>query len=392
MHAADAMRFRRLARRVHLALGLVVGGIFVVASLSGALLIFAPEIEGAADPAPHRTPPGRDVGFGAVLGRVAERYPGRRVTMLRWPLQQPFYTATLARSGDEPPLQVRVDPGTGAILGAGDDGGTFFGWLTELHTSLLAGDIGRTLVSWSTVGAALLLVSGLYLWWPGPRRLATAFAVRGHKGPFLLTYDLHRVVGALSSIPLLVMALTGLVMAFPETAGRVIHAMVPGPGSPELPWTAPLLEPRERAPAAPGGPVSPADCLRIAHGLVPGAETFYLTFPEGPADPVQVRLQVGDEPRPFGMICRVFLDPVSGRALRVMDPRRSGAADRYVSHHNYPVHVGSIGGTPLRLAYLFATLCPAVLMSTGVAVWRRKRSKLGPERRSEAAVGSSSGP
>ncbi len=87
---------------------------------------------------------------------------------------------------DESRLYPYVDPGTGEVLGDRGDPYKegFNGWMANLHFYLFAGEIGLTKETGikvvSVVGMVLffILVTGIYLWWPGLRRWALGFKIR----------------------------------------------------------------------------------------------------------------------------------------------------------------------------------------------------------------------
>lgn len=366
---------RRLIVRLHLCLGMSVGFVVAVVSVTGGAIVFKPELVSYFDSELYAATPG-DVGHQAVLDLIAERYPQQRVAILWWPgLYRPVYAAGVEReSGDW--LTIYVDPGTGRIAGTSDD----HHWLTAvlevaetIHVNLLAGEIGRTIVSWSVVIFIAVLLSGVALWWPGIRRFAHGFRVRRGKNTFLFSFDLHRVTGAVAFPFLFVMGGTGLVMAFPRAAESVVHGLfLSQPESDSyrgstprsvVPGSLPLERPTTE------------EMLQKGMTTVPGADIFYITFPEEPDEAVQVRLQKGIYPAPFGETYRVYLDQYSGEVLSVIDPAGASTPDRLLTHWNYPLHVGSIGKAPLRIVYCFVTLAPPVLMGTGVVIWWRKRQK-----------------
>ena len=69
---------------------------------------------------------------------------------------------------------------------------------------------GEDMVAWLAVGFIVVLLSGFYLWyWPGVRRWATAFVIRRGRGRSRSTCRVHKVVGLVVWMPLLVIAFTG---------------------------------------------------------------------------------------------------------------------------------------------------------------------------------------
>lgn len=137
----------------------------------------------------------------------------------------------------------------------------------------------------------------------------------------------------------------------------------------------PASKPLSAVPASPiGQRPTTDDFLATAKAEVPDAKIFYITFPEEPEAAVQVRMQQGVYPYPFGTTFRIYLDQYTGQVVHVDDPRSASLPGKVLAW-NYPLHVGSVGGVPLRVVYLLATTTPPLLMVTGVLIWWRKRSK-----------------
>jgi hypothetical protein len=100
------------------------------------------------------------------------------------------------------------------------DGSNLGFWLVsqliELHASLLAGPTGRAVNGLGAAAVVLMVLTGLVIWWPGIRRWRRSLTVRRGVGWKRLTWDLHSAIGFWSSAVVLVFALSGLYLCFPE--------------------------------------------------------------------------------------------------------------------------------------------------------------------------------
>lgn len=376
------MRLRPLLVTVHLWLSFAVGLVFATAAGTGAILTFQHEIDAYLNrDAGYAVTPG-DVGFERVAERVRAAHPEHRLELLWFPRwDKPYYEAMLVGPGGADTTQV-VDPGTGALLAPVPAASRFTEVVVELHTSLLGGETGRWVVVGTTIASLVILLTGAVLWWPGLRRLASGFTVRPRRTAYILQFDLHRVSGIVALPFLLVMCVTGIFMVFPEFANRVVHAAwLRGPSDLQA-WN------EVRSAPAPAGwseaqRPSHAELLRRAHREVPGARTFYVTFPAEPDEPVHVRLQTGIEPRPFGITSRLAFDQYTGELIQVIDPRRMSTPDAITQHWNDRLHFGDFAGAASKLVYLLACLVGAGLVVTGFVMWwlKRRSRNLGRERR-----------
>ncbi|MGY2735985.1 putative iron-regulated membrane protein [Sphingomonas sp. UYP23] len=98
----------------------------------------------------------------------------------------------------------------GAVLGNLDPEGRIEAVVARIHGSLLIGTLGDRLVELAASWTIVLIVSGLYLWWPRPFRLAgTVWPRLGLRGRPLFK-DLHRVTGFWVAGLVLMMLASGL--------------------------------------------------------------------------------------------------------------------------------------------------------------------------------------
>jgi len=355
------MRGRRLLRRVHLWLALAAGGLFVVTSVTGGLLVFGREIDRRLNPGLFRASGGADVGFDAAASAVGEVFPGRRIATLWSPrAKQGVYEAVLA---GEPPTVVYVDPGSGRVLGSRVPGETLVGFVRELHVSLLAGPPGERVVGAGGVLLLATLLTGLLLWMP--RRPALGFRVRLRKGRFAALYDSHKLVGVVT-LPLLgLAAATGALLTFHAFGKAAVHTLTL---SEPLAFPAPASL---RCEPTGAGRLSPEAWRRVAESAIPGAKVSFLAFPATETGVVQARLRRPGSPHPNGA-GRVWLDPYTARVLFRHDPETFNTGSRLYAEWAYPLHIGTYAGAPSRVVQAAVSLAPLFLVGTGVALWPRR--------------------
>ncbi|MDV2449481.1 PepSY-associated TM helix domain-containing protein [Xanthomonas hortorum] len=104
---------------------------------------------------------------------------------------------------------VYVDPYRARVLGTLPEHGTM-GWtIRRLHSLELIGPLARGLIEMAAGWAIVLVLTGMYLWWPRGRR-GGVLSVRGKPAQRLFWRDLHAVTGASVGAVLLFLALTGM--------------------------------------------------------------------------------------------------------------------------------------------------------------------------------------
>lgn len=102
-----------------------------------------------------------------------------------------------------------VDPYRARVLGALPEHGTLSWTIRRLHSLALVGPYARGLIEMAGGWAIVLVLTGVYLWWPRGRR-GGVISVRGKPKQRLFWRDLHAVTGAGVGAILLFLALTGM--------------------------------------------------------------------------------------------------------------------------------------------------------------------------------------
>ncbi len=111
-----------------------------------------------------------------------------------------------------------VNPYSGELLQIYDEEHDFFNVVKLLHYSLLLNfPYGKPIVGISTIIVVVMLISGLFLWWPRSKELRRQkYLFQWEVGASWKrkVLDLHNILGFYISSIVLVLALTGLVFAF----------------------------------------------------------------------------------------------------------------------------------------------------------------------------------
>lgn len=233
MAASFRARFQRFWYQVHLWLGIGVMLLLIPIGISGSLLVWHDGLEeilfpgrfavtgDKADLAPsaYLTAGAQALGDRAALASV--RYPAEAGA----PVQ---VNGRLPGEGRTGFLTVYLDPATAKVLDVVNSNTSLIRLLHNFHGNLLVPEwSGRQIVGWTGVVLTISALSGLYLWWP-KRGFVRALGWR--KGP-KPTHNLHLMIGAWTSIPLAIIAFTGVWISFPQTARETVGlvATVPPP-------------------------------------------------------------------------------------------------------------------------------------------------------------------
>jgi uncharacterized iron-regulated membrane protein len=368
------MKVRRIIFNFHLYVGLTAGLLLVLSGLTGSMIVFREEIEELMHPELLETiVRDEQVPIQSVLEAARQAYPHDKLLSIRMP-RTPQQTYLLKMNGPHD-LFVYADPYNGALLGSHRQEDTFIGWVALLHTELLVGEGGKTILGVSALLLVCMIVTGFFLWWPpngkgqnGKGRNGRARKIlRGFKidlaAPWKkVIFDTHRAIGIYVSLFLLIIAFTGVSLVFNKTVTDLTNILTASPPRP-----APPLSPSVGTPGA-----APAldELLRTADRILPGATTW-INFPQTPQAPLVIRKKMSEEFHPNGRSF-VYFDQYTGEVLLAEKASAAPAGTR-VYNTFYPIHTGVIGGVSTRIIQMIIGFSPLILLVTGFVMWRNRR-------------------
>jgi uncharacterized iron-regulated membrane protein len=348
---------RKFAVFLHRYLGLALAVLLLVSSLTGTAVVFSKPIDAWLNPQLLGVAPGAEpVPVDAMLARLRQALPARNVSMVFVP-----HAADRAWEfwfHEDKQLRAYVDPYTGDVLGQRRATESLMGFLVDLHIHLLAGETGEQVMGWAGLGAVLLCALGLYLWWPRRGRWKNALSIKWQAAPVRLWLDVHKVVGAVSAVLIMLTALTGSLIALHEIVAEPLLTVLTGEGTRQA-------VPQSRA--AHGGDAPLAPMLAKAQATFPGARLSRISLPAHAQGAVTVRMRLEGDVHQFG---RSFLwfDRYDGRLLKASNILKANLASR-IQNWFYPLHTGFYGGTATRWLQLLVGLAMSLITLSGAWLW-----------------------
>jgi len=203
--------------QIHLWAGIALGLYIFTVSVTGSVLVYWNELYRAATPAPilsnASVPPLSDGQLGSDARRL---YPGYRVVKIsRARTLDQAVTISLQR--DDRIKHRLFDPRTGSDLGDSvSTGMRIVSTVLDLHDNLLAGPTGRTINGLGAFAVVIVAISGIAIWWPGSKTWRRSLKLHRGVGWKRQTWHLHSMLGFWSFTFVLVFALSGIYLCFPE--------------------------------------------------------------------------------------------------------------------------------------------------------------------------------
>jgi uncharacterized iron-regulated membrane protein len=195
--------------RWHFYAGLYVAPFLVVLACTGLVML-------ARDPVDRwqlgdlltNTPGGSPVSHQARLDAARAAFP--HATLVRYQPGRDAGDATrVTATINERPQTIFVDATTGAVRGIVEDHRRIYVMAHLLHGTLLLGNWGDALIEIAASLGILLIVSGLYLWFPKGTSLGQSFRISGAT-PRLMWRDIHKSIGAILAPILALQIIAGL--------------------------------------------------------------------------------------------------------------------------------------------------------------------------------------
>ncbi|MFP1678481.1 PepSY-associated TM helix domain-containing protein [Alloalcanivorax sp. C16-2] len=196
------------AWRWHFHAGLFTAPFLLILSVTGAIYLFNDELNDWLYPQLRFAPGGTMIQpAGNLVAAVRARYPDATVTRIDMPVQPGRSAELFVTPKQGEPLRVFVDPSDGAVLGDYVYSHTLVGFADRMHGSLLLAEGGDALVELAASWALILVVTGLYLWWPRGR--GGGFRFRRRRGRARWR-EVHRLTGVYAALLIVFLIVTGL--------------------------------------------------------------------------------------------------------------------------------------------------------------------------------------
>ena len=374
--------FYRTIWRWHFYASLFVMPLVLVLATTGAIYLFKPQIDRWEERAFSNLSTHGAVSPNAQLAAVMKANPGAQFHGYRLP----------AREGDAAVIHVGLADGRsmrdvyvspqGKVLGSVDPESRISATVSRIHGSLLIGRVGDWIVELAACWAIVMILTGLYMWWPRGQGLRGVIWPRLGKGKRIFLRDLHAVTGFWVSGLALVLLTTGLPWASVwGDAFRVARAelgLVQGAQDWKTGTHAPHAEHDHDAMMkmhAAGIPlvglsdmVAKAKLEDLPHPVFvkpPGAPERF-----GPPTPMAWTIKSESQNRPLNR--QITYDVATGKELS-----RTSFADKHVIDQavNYGIawHEGQLFGWINQLVGVLTALGLITLVISGFLMWRRRK-------------------
>jgi len=209
---------RRALFQVHLWSGIGLGLYIFFISVTGSVLVYRNELYVWVTPEPYISmAPGPALSDNDLRAAALAAHPGFRVVRLSRHYN-PGYAAEIWLANDRRQIERHFDPRTGEDIGRATPlGVSLVSGLIQIHDNFLAGQTGQVINGLGAMAVLVVAMTGLVLWWPGSRRWKRSLTIHPGVSWKRFNWDLHSMMGFWGFTFILVFAVSGIYLCFPES-------------------------------------------------------------------------------------------------------------------------------------------------------------------------------
>jgi len=266
---------------------------------------------------------------------------------------------------------VYLNPYTGEVLNIKINDSTFFDLVVELHTSLLLGEIGTEIVRYATLIFFILIISGIYLWWPKKKqnlKQRLKFDWKETTKWKRKNFDLHSILGFYASWIIIFATITGLAWGF-KWVDKTIYAIATL-GEPYKDYAE--VNSISNINYKPTNGMDDSILNLALTNYNKPVESWNYYFPQKESESFSVYLN--PDANTWYKASNYFFDQRTGKLLLTESPE-SYNNGQTIRNMYYDIHIGKILGLPGQLLVFFGSLIVASLPITGFYIWYGRYKK-----------------
>jgi uncharacterized iron-regulated membrane protein len=350
-------------RRIHLGLALISGLFLLIVSLTGAVMIYAKDIQHLIQPAQWQVTPQANLMQYDELIQTVTAQTKQNINFFM-PEQAPDAAWQFSLANKH---YASVNPYSGHVLNVYESTDTIYGFAQGLHRWLLFENSQgeKTFRNWMSVCALLLLINvllGFYLWIK-PKNRIKRLAIKPKAKFRVLMYQLHTVLGVYFFIPLVLIAFTGMAFNWKTQTQSVLEFL-----------TFNKVEQRPKAPTItppPHAALNYNQAIINAESAFPDGKVYRIYLPKQDNQAVALRIQNPGESHAFSW---VWSNPFTGKVLNSFDASKTNFTTQ-AWNFKYKFHIGAFAGPLVQFLWLLIALSLAFFIVSGVYFWLKRHKR-----------------
>jgi uncharacterized iron-regulated membrane protein len=364
------MKFKKTILFFHRWLGFISGLVVFIVSITGCIFCFQDEIQDAIHPYRTVTYQNRSYIAPSILKITAlAKYKGAAANYIYY-YGKTRPAAVLVSDKKQGLIYVYLNPYNGKILHTEGLKENFFVVVQYIHLYLLLPPkIGQMVVSISVIMFVVLMITGIILWWPKRKTdCKRSFTIKWNSRWRRVNYDLHNVLGFYASGIALILAISGLAIAF-EWIDKAIYKTFNAGHNYANEQQYPKSDSVKQSKI--GIPVMDKVFFEAIQQS-PKAQMFLISDNNGAKETINVTAYA--KSLHYGQSDFFFFDKYSGNLLKYL-PNNKKSLGMQANDLNYDIHVGQALGLFGKIMAFLASFICATLPVTGFIIWLGKRKK-----------------
>ncbi|MES2265227.1 MAG: PepSY-associated TM helix domain-containing protein [Bacteroidota bacterium] len=365
--------FKKVLLFCHRWLGFISGLVVFIVSITGCIFCFQDEIQDAMYSYRHVENTGKPyVQPSQLIAEVKKAYPkGSPDFIYYYGAERP--AGVLANMGKDGFEYVFLNPYTGKITYHEKAQSNFFVIVEYIHLYLLLPPaIGKWIVGVSVIIFMVIMVTGLILWWPKRKTdRKRSFTIKWGGRWRRVNYDLHNVLGFYATAIAMILAISGLAIAFEPVSKAIYNTANVGKG---IKYEDEVGEPKSDSLKRAGVAKLPVIDMAFAYARQQAPKAQMFLMHNDPA--LSGAIGVGAYPQSmhYAKATGFEFDKYNGKLLKsyIYDKKSPGLK---LNEMNYDIHVGQIFGLTTKIIAFLVSLICASLPVTGFIIWLGKRKK-----------------
>lgn len=364
----------------HKLIGLLLGSLFVLIGLSGAILVYRDTIDEnlnsdlmIVEAVPRKDFLSVDEIYEASKSSMPPGARAERITLPRHQHAAAIVTYILETDDlDTFVYELFIDPYSASVKGKrlkihGEDqlSQPLIPIIIGFHWTLLLGANNAYVIGIIALFIMTSVIIGLYLWWPANGNWRMGLTIKWSGTRERINFDIHRIVGFYFGALLLISLTTGVAMIFKPVTRNLINRIS-------------TIEDNENFGKSSfvdnSKPIKLGEAVNIANHVFPEGRLHWILLPTSSTGVFIVGKQAAWEPNISKTFRNVGIDQYNGAITKIQDQQNYHFGDKAMEWL-FPLHSGEFLGETGRSIIVVLGLMPFILFLTGLRRWLSKRSR-----------------
>lgn len=354
-----------ILRRVHLILALASGLFLINLSITGALLIYAKEIQTIINPqywllGDHHNNKKQHLLTLSELTAKIEQQTEQKIQFI-----QPEENRQIAwQVRLENKHYLSINPYTGEILLAYDFSDTFYGFTMSWHRWLLyTNDANeRPMQLWVSIASLTFIIELIigFILWAKPKHRLKRLKVRWKAKNKILFTQLHGTIGVICCIPLMLISFSGIAFFWPDATKQVVE-LLSFSKTQQHNYQHQLLNNQENRQLD--------KAYNVALSALADGKVYRIYLPDNTSTPLALRIKMPNESHANSWS---WANPYTGELLSSFDASETSIATQ-IWNFKYKFHIGDFIGWPVKVLWLLISLMPCFFVLSGIYLWIKRK-------------------